>query len=670
MKTFLRLCLLALVLLAPAAYAKRVALIIGNANYQSEKPLKNPINDVRLLEGVFRNDLKFDVVIKVENGSIDKLDNAVDQFVREARGAEAAVFYFSGHGMQDDSKRNYLIPVDARIDSLNDLKRKSLSADDLMQRMADAQSHISLIILDACRDNPFSAGSKSGNKGLARMADAALGDGMLIAYTTRDGQVAQDGDGTNSPYAAALANNLRNTSQPVLVAFDNVANSVRQATNGTQRPTRYGDLPAMAYLVPSDSTGTQPPIQVASLVPVPAKPASRPAPKVSSDPDSALWQAVENGNTADDYDVYLNQYPKGKYVALARSRLQKLKDDARQQAEAAEQSAWQAAESAQTVEAYAAYTRSYPTGRYTALAQTRSNKLRQDAAVQEEARLWQAAERGGKTEVDAYLAGYPSGRYASAANLRLAQIKKEEAEMRPGKAFKDCPECPEVVILPAGSFQMGSSSSEAVRYDDEGPVHTVAIARPFAIGKTAVTQGQWKAIMGSNPSHFSSCGDSCPVETVSWNDAQDYVKKLNEKTGKTYRLPSEAEWEYACRAGGQQLYCGSDNIDSVAWYGNNGQAGGNSSQTTHAVATKQANAWGLYDMSGNVWQWTADCFNASYAGAPTDGNAWNIGDCSWRVLRGGSWFVNPLIARSATRFKFPPGLRNFGGGFRVARMLP
>lgn len=235
-------------------------------------------------------------------------------------------------------------------------------------------------------------------------------------------------------------------------------------------------------------------------------------------------------------------------------------------------------------------------------------------------------------------------------------------EMRPGKVFKDCADCPEMVILSAGSFDMGSNNGDS----DEKPVHTVRIGNPFAMGKTEVTQGQWRSIMGSNPSLFSSCGDDCPVEGVSWDDAKIFIQRLSVKTGKAYRLPSEAEWEYACRAGGTHTYCGGEDIDSVAWYKSN------SGNNTHSVATKQANAWGLHDMSGNVWEWVEDCWTKNYNGAPTDGNAWTSGGCDRRVLRGGSWAGKPPFARSANRFVdvLPDLHGDAGRGIRPARMLP
>jgi len=243
---------------------------------------------------------------------------------------------------------------------------------------------------------------------------------------------------------------------------------------------------------------------------------------------------------------------------------------------------------------------------------------------------------------------------------RLYQVEYRKKKM----PFRDCPDCPEMVILPAGSFTMGSSKG-----GDESPAHSVTLGQPFALGKTEITQGQWKAVMGNNPSSFENCGDTCPVEQVSWNDAKEFIGKLNAKTGKQYRLPSEAEWEYACRAGGQNKYCGSDNPDSVAWYGFYATPKGNSGKTTNPVATKQANAFGLYDMSGNVWEWVEDSYHANYNGAPTDGSAWQ-GDGAKRVLRGGSWGNGPDDSRSAYRNLGTPAVRNDGIGFRVARTLP
>jgi formylglycine-generating enzyme required for sulfatase activity len=254
--------------------------------------------------------------------------------------------------------------------------------------------------------------------------------------------------------------------------------------------------------------------------------------------------------------------------------------------------------------------------------------------------------------------------------LCLAALASQAYAEEPA-VIRDCPTCPEMVVLPAGSFDMGASNGDA----DEYPVHRVTIAQSFAIGKTEVTQIQWRAVMqdqsrsiaGNDPSYFSSCGEDCPVEQVSWNDIQIFIQKLNAKTRKQYRLPSEAEWEYACRAGTRLQYCGSDDADSVAWYG--GAADTGVIKATAPVAGKQANAFGLYDMSGNVWEWVGDSYHDNYRGAPSDARAWQS-DGKRRVLRGGSWFNEPQSLRATGRYKEAPAFRSKFVGFRLVRSLP
>ena len=229
-----------------------------------------------------------------------------------------------------------------------------------------------------------------------------------------------------------------------------------------------------------------------------------------------------------------------------------------------------------------------------------------------------------------------------------------------GQTIKDCADCPEMVVLPAGSFEMGSNENW-----DERPVHRVNVPS-FLIGKTEVTQGQWKAVMGSNPSFFNTCGDDCPVEQVSWNDAQDFARRLSQKTGKQYRLPSEAEWEYAARAGSSTKWSFGDNesqLGDYAWFRDNSQS------KTQRVAQKRPNAFGLFDMHGNVWEWVQDCWHGNYTGAPTEGSAWTTAclDSNYRVLRGGSWNYGPANLRSANRNRDTPDDRNINYGLRLAR---
>jgi formylglycine-generating enzyme required for sulfatase activity/serine/threonine protein kinase len=214
----------------------------------------------------------------------------------------------------------------------------------------------------------------------------------------------------------------------------------------------------------------------------------------------------------------------------------------------------------------------------------------------------------------------------------------------------------EFVEVRPGSFTMGATNGDA----DEKPTHQVTLRYSFYIGKFEVTQAQWQSIMGSNPSAFKDCGANCPVDSVTWDDTQKFIQRLNQNIeGYTYRLPSEAEWEYACRAGTSGDYAG-DDVKEMAWFS------GNSNERTHAVGLKQPNAWGIADMHGNVWEWCEDWYHETYYGAPTDGSAWLTGgDQKYRVLRGGSWNNDAKNLRSAYRDNIVPTNKNDLNGFRV-----
>jgi formylglycine-generating enzyme required for sulfatase activity len=228
----------------------------------------------------------------------------------------------------------------------------------------------------------------------------------------------------------------------------------------------------------------------------------------------------------------------------------------------------------------------------------------------------------------------------------------------------------ELVHISAGTFVMGCQDElNKECYDWEKPADVVSIAA-FEMGKTEVTQMQWKAVMGSNPSVFKGCGGTCPVENVSWDDILTFIQKLNAQTGKTYRLPSEAEWEYACRASNDMNYCGGNDVNVVAWYGAYSDPVGNSGKTTNPVGRKQPNSFGLYDMSGNVWEWVQDSWHDDYKGSPTDGVAWEDKLTNLRVVRGGSWGNDPRNVRAAYRNKSAVENRSNVIGFRLARTLP
>jgi formylglycine-generating enzyme required for sulfatase activity len=246
-----------------------------------------------------------------------------------------------------------------------------------------------------------------------------------------------------------------------------------------------------------------------------------------------------------------------------------------------------------------------------------------------------------------------------------------EQALKPGGSFRECAKnCPEMVVIPAGQFVVGSPATEPGRYTDESPQHQVVFAEPFAAGKYDVTFDDWNACVtyGDCPA-TSDLGwgqGQQPVIFVSWNDAQRYVAWLSRMTGKPYRLLSEAEWEYAARAGTTTIFSFGDDptpLGDYAWYS------ANSGDRAHPVGQKKPNAFGLYDVHGNVWQWVEDCWNDSYRGAPSDGSAWTIPNCIYRTARGGPFSGHPGDLRSANRFHGAPVYRVSMVGFRVGRTL-
>ena len=248
-------------------------------------------------------------------------------------------------------------------------------------------------------------------------------------------------------------------------------------------------------------------------------------------------------------------------------------------------------------------------------------------------------------------------------NLDDPQAKKLAPSLTAGTVIKDCAECPAMVVISSGSFVMGSEKRTEVR-----PSHMVTI-RSFLIGKTEVTQKLWFHVMGSNPSDSKVCGPECPVENVSWDEVQNFIRKLNQRTGQNYRLPSESEWEYAARAGTTTAWSFGDDVSklgSYAWYWDN--SGGK----TQLVGQKLPNPFGLFDMHGNVWEFTQDCWHENYMGAPADGSPWKT-DCTEnrRVLRGGSCFegYGGVFSQSDQRIMASSTRRWFNWGFRLARDL-
>jgi formylglycine-generating enzyme required for sulfatase activity len=544
----------------------RVALVIGNASYKTQ-PLRNPVNDARAMSKKLRS-LGFDVIERI-NVNKKRMQASIIDFGKKLADGGVGVFYFAGHGIQNRS-RNFILPVDAQMQDEDYLRVEGVNVDEVLSEMGDAGNRLNVLILDACRNNPYRSrtrGARSG--GLAQMHAPT---GTYISYAAAPGEVAFDGDGKHSPYTGALLEVIGQPGVKLEAAFKRVRTKVHGVTGGRQVPFTEETVMGEFYFTVPDENSV----------------AGGRASGGQTNEDK-LWTAVKDSKRAKDYSVFLKQFPNSVRAPLAKSRL----DDLQRQQTAGLAPAPQGKQPSQT-----------------------------------------------RPAVGVFPQGY-----------------------KPGDTFKDCADCPEMVVIPAGSFMMGSPASAP---------HRVTISKPFAVGKFEVTQAEWRSVMGTNPSKF--VGHRNPVERVSWDDVQAYVKKLTAKTGKRYRLLSEAEWEYAARARttttfhtGDRITTGQANFNGNYTY--NGSSKGQYRKRTVAVGSFPANVFGLHDIHGNVWEWVEDCMNKNYLGAPTDGSVWNVGDCSRRVLRGGSWYTAPAAVRAAARSRNTTGGRDKGSGFRIARTL-
>lgn len=259
------------------------------------------------------------------------------------------------------------------------------------------------------------------------------------------------------------------------------------------------------------------------------------------------------------------------------------------------------------------------------------------------------------TAIAAFLqlpAGLSGPAYARSRHGRAGSPVKTQ---RPGGAGSM-----DLIFVKGGCFKMGDTFGSGNA--DERPVHEVCV-NDFYMGKYVVTQGQWKDIMGEDPALFGKCGDDCPVDDVSWNEIQEFIDKLNARTGKRYRLPTEAEWEYAARSGGKnEKWSGTSDeaaLGKYAWYDSN------ANESIHPVGKKKPNGLGLYDMSGNVWQWCYDRYDEGYYTYSRSSNPAGPTTGQDRVLRGGSWFNGPKYLRTAARLRFDPARPYVLGGFRL-----
>ncbi|MBM3556018.1 MAG: hypothetical protein FJX47_10740, partial [Alphaproteobacteria bacterium] len=562
------------------AQDRRVALVIGNDAYTGLPKLNNAARDAEAVGRKLR-ELGFETTVRTNVGRV-ALNRAVADFGSAIAGKAETVglVFYAGHGIQA-MDRNWLVPVDAQLESDIDLRAEAVDAQMLLQAMDDARNALNIVILDACRDNPLPKRQRSAERGLAIMSVAPRGS--VIAYSASPNQKAQDGSaGGNGVYTAELLKALDEPGLKIEDVFKRANGGVQRATGGRQVPWFNASIQGDFFFRPGA------PGAIAAPSP------SAPAPVDPATVELAYWNSVKDSQSAGEYEAYLKEYPKGRFASLARTRIAALTP------------------------------KPVPTA--------------------------------------------PKPVQPAVGTYGLA----------PGQVFRDCADCPEMVVIPAGSFIMGSPEGEEERQGmpdsfkgNSVPQHRVKI-RSFMLGKYEVTFEQYDQCAAENAcpwadAHVFGRGNR-PVINVNWDDAKAYTAWLSRKIGKSYRLPSEAEWEYAARAGTSTARHWGEYIGR-----NNANCDGCGSQwdgkSEAPVGSFRTNGFGLHDMIGNVWEWTEDCWNDNYNGAPTDGSAWQYGKCEIRVLRGGSWFSEPGEARSASRRWQPSDFRFEGLGFRLARSL-
>ena len=526
-------------------YNRKVALVIGNGKYQSQ-PLPNPPQDARAMTAALTK-LGFETTSLMDADRATML-RGLTEFRQKLRGAGVGLVYFAGHGIQMEGQ-NYLIPTDADMTQEDSVKYNTVSQQNMLDELDRGGTPIKIIILDACRNNPFERG-RGNSGGLAAVSNAAKG--TLIAYATSPGRVALDGKvGENGLYTTHLLRALQTPGLGIEEVFKATRVSVAEASKGQQIPWETTSLVGSLTLLPGGAS-------------------------------------------------------KAQGVTLA------------------------------------------------------------SAAVVE----------------------------PGVGTTRSASPVKRLENYAVGTVFRDrdCKECPEMTVVPAGSFMMGSPASESERHPSEGPQKQVTFVKPFAVGRFEVSFDEWQTCLfeGTEPwkddktnatpcNHWPSDSgwgrEKRPVINVSWEDAQRYVAWLSKKTGRNYRLLSEAEWEYTARAGattarpwgaalGQnQAYC--RDCAPVASSKDKQEVG----KGTHVVGTLTANAWNLHDMLGNAWEWTSDCKSPDLSTTPVTGQTSTQGDCSHRAIRGGSWETAAKGVRSAARSFYPVSRRENNIGFRVAADL-
>jgi formylglycine-generating enzyme required for sulfatase activity len=666
----------------PAFAEKRIALVIGNSAYERAPRLANPANDANTMSEMFKR-AGFDTVELKLDLKASEMRRALRDFSDDARYADIAIIYFAGHGLEIQGT-NYLVPTDAVLERDVDAYDEAVSLDRLLSVIEPAKQ-LRLVILDACRDNPFiksmkhAIASRAVERGLAKVEP--IEPNTLVAFAAKAGSTADDGDTTHSPFTAALVKYLPQPGLDLRRAFGYVRDDVLKMTRNRQEPFIYGSLGGDDF----------------PLVPAPAVAAPAPAAPVV-DPNTVAREDYELAaqiNVVSAWESYIKKYPTGFYSDLARVQ----RDELLAKKAAATEQARLAAEKMAANEAKAA-----EEARIKAV-----QAAAQSAAILPgDGRLGQEA--SGQQGPASGCAGTKELVSLSPAATRALSLP-EECALKPKNSFRECQNCPEMVVVPAGEFLMGSGKDDIdneLAAANEAPQHKVRVKETIAIGRFEVTRDQFAAFVNSTGRRSSGrCmtfehnvpkerenrsflvpgyaqDGNHPAVCVSWTDAQAYADWLSKTTGKTYRLPSEAEFEYAARAGGTARYGFTDDPADLCRFANGADQSAKTAGLppdapymacsdgypfTAPVGSFAANAFGLHDLIGNVWEWTADCFADDYRSAGADSAPRNAAGCTARTVRGGDWFSTPSTLRPAVRAKANQDAHNDDIGFRVVRIL-
>ncbi len=582
------LCILSMAVgLAAPASAKRVALVIGNDDYAQVAKLQKAVNDARAI-GATLGALGFDV-LRAENVSRREMNRQLQLFASQLETGDEALFFFAGHGVEI-AGRNYLLPVDIpNVEPGQDdfVTAEAIAVDQVLQRIRSRGTRVAILMLDACRNNPFPRDGTRGvgaTRGLGRLEAP---EGAFVLYSAGVGQTALDrlsnsDANPNSVFTRSLIPLLRQpglsltqTARRVRVEVQKLATTVSH----DQRPAYYDEVTGDFYFSGAGSA-EQPVAQ----------------PSTSAGADERAWAVIQNTQSEAVLETFAARFPDSLYTEFAKARLNELQ---------------------------------------------------------------------GEPEEDRVAVGvYPE--------------QPSATDLQAGDEFQDCDECPLMVVVPAGSFLMGLARSEYL-----GPRHRVTLGSSFAVGKFEVTFAEWDACVadgGCRTVDDEGWGRGrLPVINVSWNvRIRAYLVWLSSKTGEEYRLLTEAEWEYAARAGTREAHWwGPSPSYEYANYGKEqnlcceGLASGRDQWlNTAPVGSFPANPFGLHDMNGNVSEFVEDCWTEGYSDAPSDGSARTDGDCDWRMSRGGNFDNNGKSLSNSGRRRAGADYNSFGSiGFRVARSL-